>query len=152
MTKWSCRWWRSMTGCRSHVFFCNRKSWLKKTLLSGRNTGSIAPLSKRLSTAVCMSWGIFLVLKETGVWASGGCDSHSNLIPSPTVHDAQQSPNSLCHCGANAGRRAPTICPSLSSGSGKFFGRGWLRLWLRLPLPDPLAHDPAAEAAVCGTD
>ena len=55
------------------VFFGIRKRQLKKSLVFGRNIGSIALLDKSLFTAVCKSWGVSLVLKEMGVRVNGGC-------------------------------------------------------------------------------
>ena len=119
ITRWSFKRERSMTGRKSPVFFGTRKRRLKKPLVSGRNTGSIAPLDKSLSTAVCKSLGVFLVLKEMGVLVSGGRDSHSNCTPFPSVRDARQSPNRFCHCWTKFVRRAPTRNVSMMSGRGR---------------------------------
>ena len=108
-----------MTGCKSLVFFGTRKRRLKKPLVSGRNTDSIAPLDKSLSTVVCKSFGVFLVLNEMGVLVSGGRDSHSNCTPFPSMQDAWQSPNRFCHCWTKLVRRSPTRNVSLTSGRGR---------------------------------
>ena len=125
------------------------KRQLEKPLVSGWNTGSIGPLDKSLFTAVCKSWGVFLVLKEMGMWVSGGCESVEVVTPAPTwlspgVHDARQLPSRLCLCGANAARWAPTRCTSLVAGRGRSSSGGVVCMEMALsawstPRPSPTA-------------
>ena len=58
-----------------------RDGWRNPWFLDG-TVAQIAPLDKSFFTAVCKSWGVFLVLKEMGVRVSGGCDSHSIMTVS----------------------------------------------------------------------
>ena len=81
-----------MTGRKSPVFFGTRKRRLKKPLVSGRNTGSIAPLDKSLSTAVCKSLGYSWCWKRWVFWwveveiptptalRSQACETHGNRL------------------------------------------------------------------------
>ena len=117
------------------------KRQLKKPLVSGWNTGSIAPLDKSLFTAVCKP-GVYC-----WCWWRWVCESLEVVTPAPTwlfprVHDAQQLPSGLCLCGAKSARWAPTHCTSLAAGRGRSSSGGVVCMEMTLsasstPRPSP---------------
>ena len=128
-----------MTLHRSLRSLAPGKRRLKKPLVSGLNTGLIAPLNKSLFTAVYKSWGVFLVLKDMGVQFSGGCDSHSNIFHVCMMH------NNCLAGSATVGKRLPGEPPPIALHlwqvrAGPLAEESFAWKWpcLHLLLPDPL--------------